>query len=93
MTVPLILASATTCSRAFLESVAAFNFRKAYLVEPAIALAILVFPVPGGPYKIIDDNNLALTIRRMIFPGPTSSCCPTTSSRLRGRIRYAKGRI
>ena len=49
MTVPLIFASNATCSSSFLESVAAFKMRKAYFVEPAIALAMLVLPVPGGP--------------------------------------------
>ena len=38
--------------RKALVHVAAFSMRNAYLVEPAIALAILVLPVPGGPYKI-----------------------------------------
>ena len=87
MTVPLILASSATTCKSFLESVAALSMRKANLVEPAIALAILVLPVPGGPYKIMEDSILASTIRRIIFPSPTKCSCPTTSSIVRGRIR------
>ena len=74
ITVPLILASSATICKSFFVSVAAFSFRKAYLVEPAIALAMLVLPVPGGPYRIIEESIFALTMREMILPGPTRCC-------------------
>ena len=88
---PENLASSTTACKSFLLSVAAFNFLKAYLVDPAMAEAIDVFPIPGGPYKIMDDNCMAFTIREMILPSPTRCCWPTTSSIDRGRMRKAKG--
>ena len=91
MTVPLILASSMTICNSFFVSVAAFNVRKAYFVVPAMALAILVFPIPGGPYKIIEESCLAAIIRAIIFPGATKCCCPTTSSKQVGLIRNANG--
>ena len=71
MTLPDIFASSATICKSFFVSVAAFSCLKATFVLPLIALAILVFPVPGGPYKIMDDNCLATTMRLMIFPGET----------------------
>ena len=42
---------------------------RAYLVVPAMAEAILVFPIPGVQ-RIIEDRRLASTMRRMILPSP-----------------------
>ena len=46
---PENLASSAISWRRFLLSTVALKVRKAYLVVPAIAEAILVFPIPGGP--------------------------------------------
>ena len=56
----------------------------------AISRAIVVFPVPGPPHRIIEGTRSA-TIRPRSTPfGPTSSC-PATSSSDVGRIRSASG--
>ena len=57
----------------------AFSFRKAILVEPAIAVAIDVFPIPGGPYKIMDDKCFAWTILPIILSSATRCCWPASS--------------
>ena len=65
--------------------------RKAYLEEPAIAEAMDVLPMPGGPYKIMELRRFAATMRQMILPSPTRCCWPTISSIFVGRMRYASG--
>src|SRR5262249_54673150 len=57
----------------------------------ATSRAIVVLPVPGGPQRIIECSLPSSSARRRTFPGPTRWACPTTSSRLRGRIRSARG--
>src|SRR5665213_623280 len=55
--------------------------------------ASVVLPVPGGPHKNTElppASGLS-TMRRSGVPGPRRSCCPTTSSRVRGRMRTASG--
>lgn len=63
ITCPDIFASAAMASISFLLLMTAFSFRKAMLVLPAIAVAIDVLPMPGAPYRIIDERCLACTIR------------------------------
>ena len=75
---PENLASSAISCRRFLLSIVALKVRKAYLVVPAMAEAILVLPIPGGPKRIMDERRLASTMRRMIFPGPTRCSCPMT---------------
>ncbi len=53
--------------------------------------ARVVLPVPGGPKKISEDNWSATMARRSKRPAPTIWSCPTNSSRVRGRIRSARG--
>src|SRR5665213_123167 len=55
--------------------------------------ASVVFPVPGGPHKNTELPPASgfSTIRRSGVPGARSWCWPTTSSRVRGRIRTARG--
>src|SRR5450631_204212 len=55
--------------------------------------ASVVLPVPGGPHRNTElppASGLS-TIRRSGVPGPRRCCCPTTSSRVRGRMRTASG--
>lgn len=51
----------------------------------------VVLPVPGGPQRSIDTGFPDSTINLKAEPGASNWGCPTTSSRLRGRIRVASG--
>ena len=54
-------------------------------------LAMVVFPTPGGPHKIM-EGILPVAIAFFIIPfGPTKCSCPMRSSNREGRIRSAKG--
>ena len=57
----------------------------------AITSARLVFPVPGGPERMIELNRSASIARRSSFPGSSKCRCPTYSSSERGRNRAASG--
>ena len=56
-------------------------------------LAIVVLPVPGGPYKINDKGLLFFIIAVNIPFSETKWSCPKTSLNDLGRIWYAKGSI
>ena len=60
-------------------------------VAPEMRDASVVFPVPGGPYKMTDAAPEPSTSRRSGEPGLSRCCWPTTSSRVAGRIRTASG--
>ena len=51
----------------------------------------VVFPLPGGPQKIIDGTYPDSMILRKGVPGPTMDRCETYPSKSSGRIRSAKG--
>ena len=53
--------------------------------------ASVVFPVPGGPYRITDAAAPPSTNLRSGLPGASKWSCPTTSSSVIGRIRTASG--
>src|SRR5580698_7578881 len=53
--------------------------------------ASVVFPVPGGPQKIIDVESSFSMASRNGLPGPSRCFCPTNSSSVRGRILSASG--
>ena len=57
--------------------------------------ASVVLPVPGGPHSSTDTGRATSsppsTRRRSGDPGRTRWSCPTTSSRVAGRIRAARG--
>src|SRR5438045_6540738 len=57
----------------------------------AIMFAMVVFPVPGGPHRIIDGIFPCSMAVLRILPRPARCSCPTRSSRVRGRIRSARG--
>ena len=60
-------------------------------VRAATIRAMVVFPVPGGPNRIIDGDRSSSIARRSADPGPSTCCCPTRSSRVDGRSRTASG--
>lgn len=55
-------------------------------------LAIEVLPVPGGPQKMMEGRRLESTAERRREEGERRWSWPTTSSRVRGRIRSDRGR-
>ena len=57
----------------------------------AITSVRLVFPVPGGPERMIELNRSASIARRSSLPGSSRCRCPTYSSSERGRSRAASG--
>ena len=60
-------------------------------ISPASSRARLVLPVPGGPQKISDARWPRAMLRRSGPRSPTRCSWPTNSSRLRGRMRAARG--
>ena len=86
-TIPLYsLASSTTISKSFLLFITAFRHR--YLQPSSFTKqrAMVVFPIPGLPYKIIENSLLFLTRLFSIFPSPTRCFWPTTSFNFWGFI-------
>ena len=63
----------------------------AIVVVLIIALAIEVFPIPGLPYKIIENNFLFLTRLYNILSSPTKCFCPITSFNELGASFNARG--
>ena len=53
--------------------------------------AIVVLPVPGGPHSSSDMDWSPSISWRSGEPAARSCSCPTSSSRVRGRIRTASG--
>src|SRR5262249_48329677 len=53
--------------------------------------ASVVLPTPGGPQSTNELSSSPSIIWRNTLPGSSSLACPTTSSRLRGRMRSARG--
>jgi hypothetical protein len=56
-----------------------------------ISLARVVFPVPGGPQKIIERIFPPSTIRLTTPDFPIRWSCPTNSAKFLGRILSARG--
>src|SRR5450759_892654 len=61
------------------------------LVVLAMTFARLVLPLPAGPYRISEESSSRSMALRSAVPGPTASFWPTNSSRVRGRMRAARG--
>src|ERR1700730_19407344 len=64
---------------------------KSLLVSLAIRRARVVFPQPGGPHSSMELRLSDSICTRSGLPGPRSFSWPINSSRLRGRMRSAKG--
>src|SRR5437763_1776020 len=58
---------------------------------PAARCAMVVLPLPGGPHRITDIGAAPVTSCRSGAPGASRWSWPTSSSRVRGRIRTASG--
>ena len=72
-------------------SVTALNGTNTRDVELATRWASVVFPLPGGPQKIIEPGTPRSIASRSGLPGASRCSCPTNSSSVRGRMRAASG--
>src|SRR6266542_621858 len=86
-----VSASATTWRISLTPASTAEKGTKRAPATWAMRKATVVLPVPGGPQRIIECRRPSSSARRSTLPGPIRCCWPTTSSRLRGRIRSASG--
>ena len=84
------LASSIIIFISFLFPVEALKKRQGILRSLAKAFAIVVFPQPGFPYKIIENGCFFSTIFVKIESLPTKCCWPITSLKFWGRIRFAR---
>jgi hypothetical protein len=77
----------------FTPAATADTSTKRRLVWPETIEAMVVFPVPGGPQSSRDIGWSPSTSRRSGDPGARSCFWPTSSARVRGRIRTARGAL
>ena len=88
------------CSAWFMTSlisliplVTALKLIKSAWVRPAMMLARVVLPTPGGPQKIMEEIWSFSISCRSILPGPSRCSCPTKCSRDAGLKRLARGAL
>ena len=87
-----LLAAAERAARTSRPSAsAACSVSNAACPRRAIRWARAVFPQPGGPQNTTLVRHSPSTSRRSSLPGPSRDSCPTNSSKVRGRIRTARG--
>jgi hypothetical protein len=67
------------------------NGTNSVFVLCATTLAIVVLPEPGGPHRMIDGILSLSMASRSGLPLASNDDCPTISSRVRGRMRSARG--
>src|SRR6266851_5360408 len=84
-------ASTITCLISLIPESTAENSMKLACVRCAMIFASVVFPVPGGPQKIIETASSLSMASRSGLPGASRCSCPTYSSSVRGRILSASG--
>ena len=87
------VASSTTPRISFTPESTAEKLMKWDFVSRAMIRASVVFPDPGGPQKMTEKRRSSATARRRRLSAPRRWPCPTYSSRVRGRIRSASGRL
>ena len=84
-------ASARASRTSFTPAAVADSVTRCLAVASASRRARVVLPVPAGPHRIDDPTRSDSASRRKGAPGPTRCSWPTTSSRVRGRRRAARG--
>ena len=84
-------ASAITALISLMPARTALKAMKWARVTVAIRRAMVVLPVPGGPQRMIDCSVSRSMAARNGRSGASSSRWPTSSSKVRGRIRSASG--
>ena len=72
-------------------AVTAERHTKSSSMRWANSRARVVFPVPGGPQKIIECGIPCLSACHKGFPGANKCVWPTKASKVVGRRRAAKG--
>lgn len=85
------LAFWTASSMSFFPAVVALICTNREWVVLAMTWAMVVFPVPGGPYRMSEPILSARIALERSLSGPIMCSCPTTSSRVRGLMRLARG--
>ena len=85
------LAASTSLRRSLTPASTALRLLKWARVVAAMIRARVVLPTPGGPCRIKLPTRSASIARRSSRPGPRIASWPWNSSRLRGRIRSARG--
>src|ERR1700757_201365 len=84
-------ASAMTSLISLMPLVTALKGMNSDLVRRAIKRARVVLPQPGGPQKSMEARVSDSIWTRRGLPGPRSFSWPMNSSRVRGRMRSARG--
>src|SRR5581483_10569232 len=84
-------ASLITSRISLMPASTALNDTKRAFVRSAMIRASVVLPVPGGPHRMIDCSRSRSIASRSGLPGASRSSWPTSSSKVRGRIRSASG--
>ncbi len=84
-------ASRTTRRKSATPALTADIPSKCAPVVAATICASVVFPLPGGPHRIIDGTASRSIAAAQRCPAPSSVSCPTNSSSVRGRILAASG--
>ena len=84
-------ASARASRTSFTPAAVAESVIRCLAVVSASSRARVVLPVPAGPHRIDDPTRSDSASRRKGAPGPMRCSWPTTSSRVRGRRRAARG--
>src|SRR5947208_17054287 len=87
----LISDAAMTSLISFMPESTALKEMKSDLVSRAIKRARVVLPQPGGPQKSMEPILSDSICTRSGLPGPRSFSWPMNSSRVRGRMRSARG--
>jgi hypothetical protein len=85
-------ASVTTRRMSATPARTALRVSKCDFVVLAMIIASVVLPVPGGPQKMMEEKRRSVSMaRRSSLPGPRMCSWPTNSSKVRGRMRAARG--
>src|SRR4051812_11819074 len=84
-------ARASTSRTSFTVAETADSSSNAAPVEAATIRASVVFPLPGGPYRIEEWTRSSSIARRNAEPSPSTCAWPTNSPSVAGRSRCASG--
>ena len=84
-------APASASRTSFTPAAVALSVTRCLAVVSARRRARVVLPVPAGPHRMEDGTRSDSASRRKGAPGATRWSWPTTSSRVRGRSRAARG--
>ncbi len=87
-------ARSMTARTSLTPAVTAESSTKARPLPAESSEASVVLPVPGGPHRMTEttgESACAVISVRKRDPGASARSCPTTSSRVRGRMRTARG--